>query len=568
MEFKQAEIDHDEQMMLILANSSSSKLYESYNDGKMVPLKINRILTNIPDEKEMACHATIVPYRSTDSALIHELELANPTVHECRLKRTETRLAPEKRSERLKDITIQSDLIALKGIKLHQNLRHQHPGRMYKLGNYNLTPEQYRRLVRSAEEKLEFLYRISVNGQQVQFFTKVDVELSELERNALELYYNRTFTGHFRSSNYPARLLILCVDGQQYTSSIDYEMFCCQIDGCKAGIEWIVGLNGQVMYRFRNHSKDKAHSHNDDPPVKDDDTVPIPYLEAVEKRTANTNRINQKYIKDSDFVDDARFHGKSMAIDGANYYYVLAYVGIDMDTWRCASNVQCAAGMYTKEIKGELKCVSDHPSIHDHDPPKKLQKIKRPYLTKIEDFKYKMEAQFGTFAGSKILIQPNTLFMYSVQEEKVGSHITWKCKRKIGFGMRAITKVIDSKTMVHFEDSDSEPEEENDEEENETPQNKRKQFKVKSIPDTEYKWVPEFNSNGTNLIEPQTRNILRKITTHNPDYQLWCCSKIDATKCKARAVTKKIGKKKNLMAYFNFDHNDHKSVAVKRKRSK
>lgn len=183
---------------------------------------------------------------------------------------------------------------------------------MYALGNYNLTQEQYRRLLRVAEEKLEFLYRVSVNGDRVQFCAMQDFDLSQLERDALELYYNKTFTGHFRSSSYPARVLILCVDGQQYASNKDNEMYYCQIDGCKAGIEWIV-LNEQVICRFKNHCKDKAHSHNDDPPVGDDDTVPTPYVVPVERRTANTQRINQRNIKDSEFVDDARLNGKYTA---------------------------------------------------------------------------------------------------------------------------------------------------------------------------------------------------------------------------------------------------------------
>lgn len=79
---------------------------------------------------------------------------------------------------------------------------------MYALGNYNLTQEQYRRLLRVAEEKLEFLYRVSVNGDRVQFCAMQDFDLSQLERDALELYYNKTFTGHFRSSSYPARVLM------------------------------------------------------------------------------------------------------------------------------------------------------------------------------------------------------------------------------------------------------------------------------------------------------------------------------------------------------------------------
>lgn len=76
-------------------------------------------------------------------------------------------------------------------------------------------------------------------------------------------------------------------------------------------------------------------------------------------------------------------------------------------------------------------------------------------------------------------------------------------------------------------------------------------------------WVPEFNSSGTDLIDSKTRNTFNKITSHNANYTLWCCSKIDATKYMSRTVAKKIGKDKQLMAHFNFDHNDHKNVANK-----
>lgn len=203
--------------MLLLQGNAPYANFDT-KTGIMTPLKINKIL-NINGE-QMSCDATLIRYRSHHTASLNERDLENPDNHELYLDMTATRVGVVlKRSERFKDETVKNDAIALSKLMPNQILlsTYTEKKKMYHVGNYNLTFDQWRRLGRVVYEKHEFCYRISFDGSIVQFFARyLDESLSPFEHDGMKSFFNNIFTGTFSSTSIPARRLVLHLDGERF----------------------------------------------------------------------------------------------------------------------------------------------------------------------------------------------------------------------------------------------------------------------------------------------------------------------------------------------------------------
>lgn len=228
---------------------------------------------------------------------------------------------------------------------------------------------------RAVNEKLIHQYRVSPNGDRVQFFGK-KVILTPKELALYEKYYCHTYQGHFDTRIHENMYsLTMFVDNYEFTP-VDTRcwgnkcdtLYCIHLD-CNACIRPSLSPKGEIVYFSKPHSIELAHSHCN---VKA--SAPIEMIDAKLLPMNLTKRLEAKDLVDADFVHDWILTGKNkrqlLEPETGFKYTDKCIARNNISYWDCARRrkYNCRGRAFGKKINGQLKFASDGIAVHSHNP--------------------------------------------------------------------------------------------------------------------------------------------------------------------------------------------------------